>query len=412
MRKLFLYCTLSVLLLASPDLSWAQVPDLGSAGRFVLFTTTGAVGNTGLSTLTGEIGTNVGAITGFSSTDDGDMHIADSVTLQASADLQSAYDYLNTVTPTSAHAPALGGGETLFAGVYSMAGAGSAASDLYLDAQGNSCAVFIFQIGGAFTTGASTTVHLVNGAQAGNVFWKVDGAVSMAAGTSMVGTIIAYGAVGIGAGGSIDGRMLSTAGAISVYGVEADTPIGGCDIILPVDLISFTAFCEGPNKLLQWSTASEVNNNYFTVERSADASHWQAIKIVPGAGNATTIQNYSLSDLSQLDQTEYSYYRLKQTDFDGQFKYSPIVSAANCVTENGAALLVYPNPTNGKLSLSFNSEADQVTSIEVFNILGEKVDGSMGFQSGFDLTAKPSGIYFVHIYMLSEIIVRKIVIER
>ena len=412
MRKLFFYYTMSALLLAAPDLGLAQVPDLGYAGRFVLFTATGAVGNTGLSTLTGEIGTNVGAITGFSSTDDGDMHIADSVTLQASADLQSAYDYLNTVTPTSAHAPVLGGGETLFAGVYSMAGAGSAASDLYLDAQGNFCAVFIFQIGGAFTTGASTTVHLVNGAQAGNVFWKVDGAVSMAASTAMVGTIIAYGAVGIGAGGSIDGRMMSTTGAISVYGVEAVTPMGGCYLTLPIDLISFTVICEGPNRLLQWSTVSEVDNSYFTVERSLDAIHWQTIKIVAGAGNSATIQNYSFSDPSQNGQTGYSYYRLEQTDFDGQFKYSPILSATDCKVENTSTLLVYPNPSNGKISLSLNSEADKVSSIDVFNVLGEKVEGSLGFQTGFDLTGKPSGIYFLHIHMSSETIIRKVVVER
>jgi len=244
------------------------------------------------------------------------------------------------------------------------------------------------------------------------VFWKVDGAVSMAASTAMVGTIIAYGAVGIGAGGSIDGRMMSTAGAISVYGVEADTPAGGCDHALPIELSSFTAFCDGYNKLLQWSTSSEVDNNYFTVERSSDAVHWHTIKIVQSAGNSTTIQNYSFSDPSQNDQKGYSYYRLKQTDFDGQFKYSQILSATDCVAENTATLLVYPNPSNGKISLSLNREADQVSSIDVFNVLGEKVDGSICFQSGFDLTGKPSGIYFLNIHMPTETIVRKIMIER
>jgi len=204
------------------------VPNLGTAANFVLFTSAGAVGNTGISQMTGNIGSNVGAITGFeTSSIIGAIHTADAVTVQCSLDVIAAYTQLNNIIPTSTtHTPAFGSGETLFAGVYSIAGAGSIAGNLTLDAQGDPNAVFIFKIGGAFTTGASTTINLINGASACNIFWKAEGAISMAASTTMRGTLIANnGAISMGAGGILEGRMFSTTGAASVYAVSASVPL-------------------------------------------------------------------------------------------------------------------------------------------------------------------------------------------
>ncbi|MGF7039692.1 ice-binding family protein [Mucilaginibacter lappiensis] len=196
------------------------VPDLGSAAGFALFTVAGAVGNTGISNITGNIGANVGAITGFgTSIVTGAIYNANSVTAQCAADLISAYNQLSAITSTAAHAAVFGNGETLYTGVYTVGAAGSAAGVLTLDAQGDANAVFIFKIGGAFTTGASTTVILTNGASAKNVFWVAEGAIAMAASTTMKGTLIANNdAISMGAGGSLEGRMFSTTGAVSVYG--------------------------------------------------------------------------------------------------------------------------------------------------------------------------------------------------
>jgi hypothetical protein len=205
----------------------AQTIALGSVGDFVLFTVTGAVGNTGISPINGNIGTNVGAITGFGTSPvTGSVHTADSVTIKCSADLLAAYTQLNNITPTfTSHAPAYGSGETLFAGVYSIGAAGSVAAVLNLDAQGNPNAVFIFKFGGAFTTGASTVINLLNGAISCNVYWVAEGAIAMAASTNMKGTLIANnGAISMGAGGILDGRMFSTAGAVAVNGVSASLP--------------------------------------------------------------------------------------------------------------------------------------------------------------------------------------------
>jgi hypothetical protein len=99
--------------------------------------------------------------------------------------------------------------------------------DLTLDAKGDSNAVFIFQIDGAFATTANSEVKLLNGAQACNVFWKIEGLVSMATGTIMKGTVIANNAaIVMNTGVSLEGRALSTTGSIDVDGVLSFTPIG------------------------------------------------------------------------------------------------------------------------------------------------------------------------------------------
>jgi hypothetical protein len=213
-------------LLFFPGINFAQAPTLGTAADFVLFSTTGAISNTGVSHITGNVGTNTGAITDFGNVD-GVMHAPDAATALCVTDLQNAYNQLNAAIPTSAHAPVLGNGETLNGGVYFLAAAGSLNLALNLDGQGDENAVFIFQVQGAFSTGASSQVNLMNGAKACNVFWKIEGLASMAAGTMMKGTVIANNAaIALGAGVTLEGRALSTTGAVSVNGVLAYTPLG------------------------------------------------------------------------------------------------------------------------------------------------------------------------------------------
>lgn len=197
----------------------AQI-NLGSIADFTLYSVTGAISNAGISNVTGNIGTGTGAITGFGSPSilNGIIHNGNAVTTQAAVDLKNLIAQINNIATTnSTHAPAFGS-ETLTPGVYAVGGAGSIAGTLTLDAQGDSNALFIFKIGGAFTTGAGAKVVLINGASADNVFWLAKGAVAMAASTSISGNLIAdVGAVSLGAGGELNGRMLSTTGAVSLY---------------------------------------------------------------------------------------------------------------------------------------------------------------------------------------------------
>ena len=213
-------------LFALPNLNFAQAPNLGTAANFVLFSTNGAVSNTGISQITGNVGTNNGSSTGFGNVN-GVMHDGDGTSAQCAADLLIAYNQLNGTTPTFFPSSSLGAGQILIPGVYSISGNTTLNLDLTFNAQGNANAVFIMKIQGAFSTNASAKVKLINGAKACNVFWKVEGLVSMAAGTTMRGTIIANNAaINISTGDTLEGRALSTAGAVTIDGTFAYTPIG------------------------------------------------------------------------------------------------------------------------------------------------------------------------------------------
>ncbi|MES2556952.1 MAG: ice-binding family protein [Bacteroidota bacterium] len=226
MKFPLLYVPGALLLLFLPVLTAAQAPTLGTTANFVLFSTDGAVTNSGISHVTGNVGTNNGSSTGFGNVN-GVMHDADGASAQSAVDLLIAYNQLNSTVPGFFPAPQLGNGQLLTAGVYSISAAASLDLDLTLDAQGDPNAVFIFQIQGPLSTGANSKIKLINEALACNVFWKVEGLVSMATGTSMKGTIIANNAaINMSVGDTLEGRAFSTAGAVTLNGVLAYTPVG------------------------------------------------------------------------------------------------------------------------------------------------------------------------------------------
>ena len=226
MKNKLLYRLTTAVLFLVPTISFAQAPDLGTTVDFALFTTDGAVNNTGKSHLTGHVGTNNGSSSGFGNVN-GVMHDEDAVSAQAAADLLDAYNELNAMTADFTPAPALGGGQTLNPGVYDISEESTLDGDLILDGQGDANAVFVFKINGALSTNANSKVKLINEAQACNIFWKIEGFVNMATGTTMRGTVIANNAgINMNVGDTLEGRALSTTGAVSVDGVVAFTPIG------------------------------------------------------------------------------------------------------------------------------------------------------------------------------------------
>lgn len=226
MKKQILFALIAAMLLLIPTSNFAQAPNLGTAADFVLFSTNGAVSNSGISQLTGNIGTNNGSSTAFGNVN-GTMHDGDGTSAQCAADLLTAYQQIANMTPTYFPAPLLGNGQILIEGVYAIAEATTLNLDLTLDAQNNTNAVFIFQINGPLSTNADSKIKLINGALACNVFWNVEGLVSMASGTLMKGTVIANNAaININTGDTLEGRALSTAGAITIDGILAYTPVG------------------------------------------------------------------------------------------------------------------------------------------------------------------------------------------
>jgi gliding motility-associated-like protein/uncharacterized repeat protein (TIGR01451 family) len=261
MKHNLLYTVLAVIFLILPKQSAAQAPTLGTAADFVLFSSVGAVTNTGITHLTGHVGSNSGASTGFGNVD-GVMHDQDPASALCAADLTLAYNQLNATIPTFFPGVLLGNGQTLNAGVYAIPAPATMNLILNLDGQGDPNAVFIFQINGTFSTGAGAKLMLLNGAQACNVFWKVEGGVNLAAGTTMRGTIIANNAaIVMSIGDTLEGRALSTNGAVSVTGITAFKPLGCGSPVLtgPANPIMGTTEC-----FALFSGIGPVTNNGIT----------------------------------------------------------------------------------------------------------------------------------------------------
>jgi hypothetical protein len=137
-------------------------------------------------------------------------------------------------------------------------------------------------------------------------------------------------------------------------------------ILLPIELLDFTAVASANTIQTSWVTGSETGNDFFTVERSTDASDFTPIGIVRGAGNSTTTRQYFFEDRAPVPGT--LYYRLKQTDFNGAFTYSSTV-AVRFSASHGVLYLV-PNPVLNKTDLIYNSPANMKTSVKVFDIKG------------------------------------------
>lgn len=392
-----------------PYLAFGEIPDLGAAASFVLYTSVGAVGNTDISHIVGDIGTNAGAINNFvpPNTIDGTIYTPGSKTLQALYDLKAAYLQIINTPPTVINVDVFGNGETLLAGVYSTAAAGSVSGELILDAQNDPTKVFIFTFGGAFTTAAGATITLVNGAQASNIYWAAEGEIAMAAGTIMKGTLIANnGAISLGAGSDLEGRMLSNSGAAAI---DSDNIYLPGALALPIELFSFTATCDKQRVVLKWSTATEMNNDYFSIERKMEGFPWQVIGTIAGNGNTTVVHHYSLTD--KLPNRKVSIYRLKQTDWNGNFRYSQALAVKNCWEDLGSNLIIYPNPSDGRFELLSNRDTDQPYSYEIFNSQGRKIYEIAGAQTKFDISGQPPGIYYMNAQLDSKIMNLKFLIK-
>ncbi|MBL4592913.1 MAG: T9SS type A sorting domain-containing protein [Flavobacteriales bacterium] len=128
-------------------------------------------------------------------------------------------------------------------------------------------------------------------------------------------------------------------------GTDGDGIVGLLVGPLPIDLISFEANANEDRVDLKRITASEINNDFFTIEKSVDAKNWEEVVITAGAGNSNQILEYFETDYEPL--TDISYYRLKQTDFDGQFSYSNVVPV-KFVKDNtdGGVLNLFPSPVS------------------------------------------------------------------
>ncbi|HSJ76686.1 MAG TPA: ice-binding family protein, partial [Gemmatimonadales bacterium] len=173
------------------------------------------VTNTGPTTLNGDLGTfPTTSVTGTSTiTQTGTNHAGDAVTQSAKNDLVTAYDSAAAQGPPSAISTDLGG-QTLVAGVYNSATSIGLTGALTLDAKGDPNAVFIFQAGSTLTTASGSSMVLLNGAQACNIFWQVGSSATLGTGSAFRGSILALTDITVTTAATIEGRVLARNGAV------------------------------------------------------------------------------------------------------------------------------------------------------------------------------------------------------
>lgn len=158
---------------------------------------------------------------------------------------------------------------------------------------------------------------------------------------------------------------------------------------LPIELIQFQAILMGDQVDLTWQTASELNNDFFSLEKSVNSHEWEVFETISGAGNSNTMLSYYSNDPSPFDGV--SYYRLKQTDYNGEYQYSNIVSID--IVRPGGSFTVYPNPVGDVMTLKYD-QCDKCT-VEVFSTMGQLVYRGMEFS--IDTRSWGHGVYEVHV---------------
>lgn len=179
---------------------------------------------------------------------------------------------------------------------------------------------------------------------------------------------------------------------------------------LPIELLSFNAIKNGDHEVkLIWTTASEVNNDYFTIERSTDdGKSWDYVGELNGAGNSVQELHYTLMDYEPL--AGQNYYRLKQTDFDGKFTYSEV----RMVEFDGNAdhlIKLYPNPATQYLTIEY--ENININQLQIFDEVGRRITENIIVLSGteranllkLDISKLKKGTYYLKINELGKLFI-------
>ena len=182
---------------------------------------------------------------------------------------------------------------------------------------------------------------------------------------------------------------------------------------LPIELLSNEVNCIDNNVVFNWSTASETNNSFFTVEKSTDGINFIVIGTVIGGGTSTSILNYSFTDYNAYSGS--SYYRLKQTDYDGETETFGIITSENCNNNSSVNVTAF-NDQTGNISIVIDSDINSNYTAILFDALGKKIGskdinaekGSNIFK--FDISKINSGIYFISIENGKEKTTKKILI--
>lgn len=183
--------------------------------------------------------------------------------------------------------------------------------------------------------------------------------------------------------------------------------------ILPIELLSFSATATSNKQIkVSWATVSEKDNAFFTIMKSLNGQDWFPIGIVEGAGNSDIILNYEFIDENAVFGRQF--YRLTQTDFDGTSETFKVVGVTLGETREKLAVKVYPNPTQGKISILSENQNLENAILSLYDAQGSLII-SLPNQSGrlfeIDLSGLKKGIYLMKIYSNYQVETKKIVLH-
>jgi len=184
---------------------------------------------------------------------------------------------------------------------------------------------------------------------------------------------------------------------------------------LPVELLGFDAKCDRGVMKVQWSTASESGNDFFALERSDDGINWEPVKLIPGAGNSSSIRNYEVLDLSPYDGT--TYYQLTQVDFNGdQETFEPCVGY--CSDDGIGIVTVFNNFNSSHFTLTVSSTSNQQFDLYLMDMSGKIVSSQMNLTVNNGTTQievykgnLPMGIYMVKMVNPNHLLTRKVALN-
>ncbi|MDH3269227.1 MAG: choice-of-anchor D domain-containing protein, partial [Ignavibacteria bacterium] len=188
----------------------------------------------------------------------------------------------------------------------------------------------------------------------------------------------------------------------------------GGTVAVPVELSSFTGYGLNGKVVLNWSTATEINNTGFEIERRSN-NIWEIIGFIPGSGTTTEIRSYSFVD-ENVSSGNFSY-RLKQIDFSGQFQYSDLIEIEVSSPNEYSLKQNYPNPFNPATTISYSIKEKGLVSLKVFDILGNEVktivheeQESGNYKVEFNASTIASGIYFYRLHAGGFISTKKMIL--
>ena len=185
--------------------------------------------------------------------------------------------------------------------------------------------------------------------------------------------------------------------------------VGALNSPLPIELTAFQALAHEGKVFLDWQTATEINNDYFEIERSVDGENFEMIGTHAGAGNSSHVNDYSFVDVSPY--SGMNYYRLKQVNYDGESEYSNMVSAM-VDFDHSTSLLVYPNPFEDTFTVEFEDVLPPSSSLQILNVSGRIISQTTLIEPTFklqlDLGSLKSGIYFMKINTGKRVLIERL----